>query len=82
MKDALKKFTKDELSSYNGKDGRPVYLALNGKVHDLSNAFLWQGGEHQGLHVCGHEMADEIKEAPHGPEMLSPYPIVGELEDD
>lgn len=78
----MKKFTKDELSRYNGKDGKPIYLALNGKVCDLTKAFLWQGGKHQGLHVSGHEMAEEIKDAPHGPEMLDIYPVVGELVED
>ena len=77
----MKQFTADELSRYNGKAGKPIYVSLQGKVRDLTQAFLWQGGEHQGLHWAGHEMKDEIKEAPHGPEMLDPFPVVGELED-
>lgn len=77
----MKKYTVSELRERNGKDGKPVYVSLEGKVHDLSKAFLWQGGEHQSLHRAGHEMTDEIKMAPHGPEMLDPYLVVGELID-
>lgn len=76
----MRKFTPDELAEYNGKDGKPVYVSLNGIVYDLTAAFLWQNGEHQGLHWAGHEMAEEIKLAPHGPEMLEPHLVVGEVE--
>ena len=32
----MRKFTKETLSNYNGKNGRPAYIAFNGTVYDLS----------------------------------------------
>jgi len=77
----MRKFTRKELSRYNGKDGAPAYTAYRGKIYDLSEAFLWKGGCHQVLHQAGQDLTDALdKEAPHGPEFLERYPYVGELE--
>lgn len=75
----LKKFTLKELAQYNGKDGKPAYVAYKGKVYDLSKSFLWQDGDHQGLHVAGKDLTKDMEDAPHGPEELESFPIVGEL---
>lgn len=48
-------FTKEELSKYNGKNGMPVYAAVNGVVYDLSKIFEWQGGMHYGL-IAGKDL--------------------------
>jgi len=42
----VRKFTREELSRYNGKDGAPVFVAFEGIVYDLSTSFLWRGGRH------------------------------------
>jgi predicted heme/steroid binding protein len=36
----MKEFTSEELVSFNGKDGNPVYIAAHGKVYDVSNSRL------------------------------------------
>nr|KXH77621.1 MAG: cytochrome B5 [Candidatus Thorarchaeota archaeon SMTZ1-83] len=76
------KFTKQELVLYDGKDGASAFIGFNGKVYDVSSSFLWQNGNHQVLHDAGCDLTDSLAEAPHGPEMLDRFPVVGILEDD
>jgi predicted heme/steroid binding protein/uncharacterized membrane protein len=75
----MKEFTPEELSSFNGKDSRPVYIALQGKVHDVSQSPLWSKGLHMNRHPAGKDLAGEISAAPHGTEVLERYPQVGVL---
>lgn len=48
-------FTKEELSKYNGKNGMPVYAAVNGIVYDFTKILQWQGGMHYGL-MAGQDL--------------------------
>jgi predicted heme/steroid binding protein/uncharacterized membrane protein len=75
----MKEFTPEELSSFNGKDSRPVYIALQGKVYDVSQSPLWSKGLHMNRHPAGKDLAGEISAAPHGTEVLERYPQVGDL---
>jgi len=75
----LKKFTLNELKKYDGREGRPVYIAYNGKVYDVSESFLWMEGDHQGQHVAGKDLTDDMKLAPHGEEALERVKLVGVL---
>ena len=34
-------FTLEELAKYNGKDGNPAYVAVNGIVYDVTNNAAW-----------------------------------------
>lgn len=74
-----KKFKPEHLSKFTGKGGRS-YVAVNGKVYDISDSDLWEDGEHMGMHKAGGDLSAEIDEAPHGMEVLEEYPVVGELE--
>ena len=38
-------FTIKELAEYNGKDGKPAYMAVDGVVYDVTNASPWKDGE-------------------------------------
>lgn len=73
-------FTKEELSKYDGSDG-VAYVAYGGKVYDVSQSLHWKGGIHQVVHYAGCDLTKALKEAPHGPDMLGKFPIVGKLMD-
>lgn len=75
----LKKFTVKELEEFNGKDGKPAYVAYQGKVYDFSQSGLWGGGEHIGMHHAGKDITEELELAPHGEEVLERVKLVGEL---
>ena len=75
----MKEFTSEELLSFNGKDGNPVYIAFEGKVYDVSKSPLWSSGLHMKRHPSGKDLSGEISAAPHGPEVLERYPQVGIL---
>ena len=74
-----KEFTQGELSSFSGKDGRPVYIAFQEKVYDVSKSPLWSKGLHMNRHPSGKDLVAEISAAPHGTEVLERYPQVGVL---
>jgi len=75
----LRKFTLDELKQYDGKEGRPSYIAYNGKVYDVTESFMWAEGDHQGQHAAGKDLTDDMKLAPHGEETLERAKLVGVL---
>jgi len=79
MVGAERKFTIEELKRYDGKDGRPAYIAHQGKVYDVTDSPLWTSGDHQGLHEAGKDLTAEMNEAPHGEEVLTNMKIVGIL---
>ena len=72
-------FTKEELAKFNGKDGKPIYIAHKGKVYDVSKSALWESGEHQGLHIAGGDMTKDLSDAPHEEDVLERFPQVGTL---
>ncbi|HEY50494.1 MAG TPA: cytochrome B5 [Dehalococcoidia bacterium] len=76
----MRTFTREELKKYDGRNG-PAYIACDGRVYDVSGSFLWQKGKHQAMHFAGNDLTGALKEAPHGPDLLERYPIVGELID-
>ena len=77
----VRRFTKKELAQYNGQGGTRTYVAYKGRVYDVSQSFLWQHGKHQVLHSAGKDLSGSLAEAPHGPELLEKFPVVGILED-
>ena len=79
MESAERKFTLDELKQYDGKEGRPAYIACNGKVYDVTDDYLWTEGNHQGEHTAGKDLTEEMKLAPHSEETLERIKQVGIL---
>ena len=59
-----------ELSSYNGKGGKPAYISFKGKVYDVTPSSQWLDGDHLG-HEAGQDLTDAMDIAPHGDEMLA-----------
>jgi len=74
----MKEYTLEELAQYNGKNGK-TYVAYQGQVYDVSGSDLWNTGTHQGLHNAGQNLTEEITRAPHSPEKLKDFPVVGTL---
>lgn len=74
-----RKFTIEELRQYDGQGGRPAYVALKGKVYDVTESSFWMGGDHLGAHQAGKDLTNEISLAPHGEEALERVKQVGVL---
>lgn len=72
-----KEYTLEELAEYNGKNGK-AYVAYQGKVYDVSNSDLWEGGKHKG-HTAGKDLTEELNKSPHRPEIIKGFPVVGTL---
>lgn len=77
---AARTFTREELSRFNGGDGRPIYAAYKGKVYDVTTSSLWTEGQHF-EHFAGADLTDELADAPHGEEVFESFLVVGELVD-
>ncbi len=74
----MKDFTAEELASYDGREGRPVYVAYSGVVYDVSGSMMWSGGDHEGSHQAGHDLTAEHEDAPHDVHIVD-FPEVGRL---
>ncbi len=74
-----KQFTIAELAQFDGKEGRPVYIAVKGKVYDASNSRMWRTGKHGAGHLAGTDLTESIAKAPHTEDVLSRLPILGTL---
>lgn len=76
--DPMRTFTADELSTYNGKDGNPAYVAVNGKVYDMTNIAAWGGATHFGL-VAGNDVTNQFATCHAGQQILSKLKVVGKV---
>lgn len=79
---ALRRYTREELAACDGSDpGRPVLIAYQGKVYDVTGSFPWAQGRHWGGLRAGRDLTGQLKESIHGEEMLERVPWVGVLEE-
>ncbi len=74
-----KKVTKQELEANDGKNGKPAYIAYQGKVYDVSDSSFWMEGEHMGMHNAGRDLTEELDMAPHRDENFARVKLVGDL---
>jgi predicted heme/steroid binding protein len=68
-------FTASELAKYDGQNGNPAYVAIDGNVYNLSSVFV--SGSHFS-HFAGTELTNAFYSR-HVKNVLSKYPIVGTL---
>ena len=71
------KLTKKHLKSKNGINGK-VLIAYKNKIYDVSGSALYKFGVHFN-HEAGNDLTDFLRDAPHGEEVFSRFPVIGEL---
>jgi len=79
LPEVLEIFNPETLSHFDGKEGRPAYIAFKDRVIDMANLNLWKNGQHM-KHSAGNDMTDSLPKAPHGEEKLDGLPIVGKYD--
>ncbi len=73
--------TLEQLSSFDGANGKPAYIAVDGLIYDVTNSALWKNGAHHGF-TAGKDLTAEIKEkSPHGLSVLDRVPVVGQIKE-
>jgi predicted heme/steroid binding protein/uncharacterized membrane protein len=75
----MKIFDLKSLAEFNGSAGKPIYVAYQGKVFDVSGSKMWKGGRHMNRHTAANDLSLAFQSAPHGEEVLGRYPQVGIL---
>lgn len=51
--------SRDQLAAYNGRNGQPAYVAVNGIVYDVTNNKAWSAASHFGL-SAGKDLTKEF----------------------
>jgi predicted heme/steroid binding protein len=77
-------FTLTELAQFDGKDGNPAYVAVDGVVYDVSASSSWPQGDHTPCNLdamAGKDLSEVIKKAPANMRsLLQNMPVVGTLQ--
>lgn len=60
-----------QLKANDGKNGHKAYVALNGKVYDVSKVDEWKDGKHYKGMVAGTDLSSNIHLSPHGPGIVN-----------
>lgn len=71
-------FTVEELVLFDGKNGNPAYVAVNGVVYDVTNSAAWAAATHFGL-CAGKDLSEEFNACHEGQNILDKLPVVGFL---
>ena len=73
--------TLEQLKEFNGKDGKPAYVAVDGIIYDMTHSVPWKDGQHNGFEA-GNDLTKNIKEdSPHGVIKLDNVPAIGVIVD-
>lgn len=77
----LRRITRAELAQCDGsRADRPILIAYDGRVYDVSDSFMWQRGRHFWLRA-GTDLTACMAESVHDERMLARVPCVGILAD-
>jgi predicted heme/steroid binding protein len=71
-------FTLSELATFNGQNGQPAYVAVDGVVYDVTNNPSWPGGNHRGVQA-GQDVSSMIPASHRADMRFEANPIVGTL---
>lgn len=72
--------TKEELVKFNGKNGQPAYIAVDGVIYDVSTNSKWKNGKHEGYDLAGQDVTKIIQnKSPHGTKVLKKLKVIGKL---
>ncbi len=71
-------FTLEELSRYDGRDGNPAYVAVNGTVYDVTGNAAWGAATHFGL-TAGTDVTRQFASCHAGQPILSRLKVVGKM---
>lgn len=74
-----KVFNSEELAAFDGKEGRPAYIAYKDAVYSVTSSKLWKDGSHLRKHSAGNDLTEILKTAPHGEEKILSMKKMGEL---
>ena len=74
-------FSPEELSEFNGKGGKPAYVAVDGIVYDVSGKAAWAVGNHFAGLQAGNDLSEVFASCHRGMSyLLEQLPVVGRLE--
>jgi predicted heme/steroid binding protein/uncharacterized membrane protein len=71
--------TAEELHGFDGKEGRPAFIAYREKIYDVTHSKLWKDGSHARKHLAGRDLTDALKTAPHAEDKILVMPEVGKV---
>lgn len=72
----MREFTLEDLVRYDGREGRPAYVAYKGNVYDVTESAMWEAGDHGAGHTAGRDLTEAHEDAPHE-EYILDFPQVG-----
>jgi predicted heme/steroid binding protein/uncharacterized membrane protein len=61
---------RETLLKHDGKEGRPAYVAVEGKIYEVTGNRLWKNGMHMNRHQAGTDLTEAITASPHGKDIL------------
>lgn len=77
--DEALELTLTEMKKYNGQNGKPAYIAIDGIIYEVTDVSHWKGGTHNGQ-KAGVDLTESLNGAPHGKEVLDGLKKVGNIE--
>jgi predicted heme/steroid binding protein len=83
--DGGRAFTLAELAEFDGKDGKPAYVAVDGIVYDVTGSANWQEGDHTPCNLdaaAGKDLSAVLAQAPARMRgYIEAMPVVGSLQE-
>ncbi len=71
--------TLEEISQFDGQEGRPAYIGFQGLIYNVSESRFWKEGLHMGRHRAGEDLTELLKQAPHDEEKVHAMKLVGKI---